>query len=279
MHGACATYQSSNSGSADPLSIDGSIGDLFRLYGEEYIRIYRPNLHQIKFIRAVRLCKTPALGGHAIKCNNCGHRLYIYHSCGHSQCPCCQSIKRAQWQDRLSNRLLKVPYTHTVFTLPHQLNVIARKYPKEIYNLLLRSAWQTVKTLSADPSNLGAIPGMVSILHTFGSDLKYHLHCHTLITFGGLNNNQWIWPRRKKKIASFREMCREFRSQFLVGLDEIIASLEFDNDRYKNIRNEIESIRWNVRSSYPTMQTELIENYLARYIVKRSRKGKGPVDL
>jgi len=187
-----------NSRPADQLSIDGSIGDLFRLYGEEYIRRYRPNLHQIKFILAVRLCKTPALSGHAINCKQCGHNIYIYHSCGHSQCPCCQSIKRAQWQDRLKNRLLKVPYTHTVFTLPHQLNRIARKYPKEIYNLLLRSAWKTVKKLASDPANLGAVPGMVSILHTFGSDMKYHLHCHTLITFGGLSNNQWIWPKHRK---------------------------------------------------------------------------------
>lgn len=39
-----------------------------------------------------------------------------------------------------------------------------------------------------------------------------------------------------------------------------------DLDMYKIIRSEIDSIRWNVRSSYPTMQTELIENYLAKYI-------------
>jgi hypothetical protein len=66
---------------------------------------------------------------------------------------------------------LAVPYTHTVFTIPHQLNKIAKQYPKQIYNLLLRSAWETVKQLSADPTNVGALPGMISVLHTFGSDI------------------------------------------------------------------------------------------------------------
>ncbi|MBK6816441.1 MAG: transposase [Saprospiraceae bacterium] len=31
-----------------------------------------------------------------------------------------------------------------------------------------------------------ATPGMTSILHTFGSDMKYHIHVHALVTFGGL---------------------------------------------------------------------------------------------
>ena len=76
--------------------------------------------------------------------------------------PLCQSIKRAQWQDRLGGKLLAVPYTHTVFTIPHQLNKIAKQYPKPIYNLLPGSAWKTVKQLGADPANLDALPGMVT---------------------------------------------------------------------------------------------------------------------
>ena len=43
--------------------MDKSIGDLFRKYAEDYIRIYKPPLHHIKLIRAIRVCKTPALGG------------------------------------------------------------------------------------------------------------------------------------------------------------------------------------------------------------------------
>ncbi len=223
-------------------------------------------MHWIKFIRAVRVCKTPALGGHKHRCKSCGHERFIYHSCGHSQCPLCQSIKRAQWQDRLRNKLLKVPYTHTVFTIPHQLNGLARRYPAQMYNVLLRSAWQTVKHLSDDPANLGALPGMVAVLHTFGSDMKFHLHAHCLITFGGLNNGQWIWPKRKRRLARYEKMCATFREIFLKKLDKLVHSGSITTSNYEQLRQDITHIRWNVRSSHPSMHTEQIEQYLARYI-------------
>ncbi|MBK6815751.1 MAG: transposase zinc-binding domain-containing protein [Saprospiraceae bacterium] len=65
-----------------------------RDHGEEYIRIYKPSIQQIKLIRAIRVCKTPALGGHVFICKDCGHKHFVYHSCGHSHCMICQSIKR-----------------------------------------------------------------------------------------------------------------------------------------------------------------------------------------
>ena len=91
----------------------------------------------------------------------------IYHSCGHSQCSICQSIKRAQWQDRLRKKLFAVPYIHTVFTIPHEMNKIARENSNEVYNILMRSSWMTVKQLTKDSNNVGALPGMVSVLHTY----------------------------------------------------------------------------------------------------------------
>ena len=41
--------------------------------------------------------------------------------------------------------MLDVPYVHTTFTLPHQLNNLARHNKKQIYALLLRSCAKTVK--------------------------------------------------------------------------------------------------------------------------------------
>jgi len=214
------------------------------------------------------VCKTPALGGQVLACKQCGEKKYIYHSCGHSQCPCCQSIKRLQWQDKVSARMLEVPYVHTTFTLPHELNGLARKNPTAIYGLLMRSAWQTIRKLSQDESNLGALPGMIAVLHTFGSDLKYHIHVHTLITFGGLTKSgAWQWPKRKKKLASFREMCSVFRSTFLKGLSELEKKGTVKiGTHFHRIMEDVTQKRWVVNNQYPTANTSLIENYLSRYI-------------
>jgi hypothetical protein len=110
------------------------------------------------------------------------------------------------------------------------------------------------------------MPGMISVLHTFGSDMKYHIHVHSLITFGGIKDHKWVWPQRKKKLASYRQMSREFREVFMVGLDKLIAGGEIVVVDYHSLRCEISKRRWNVRSNYPTLQTGLIESYLARYI-------------
>ena len=151
----------------------------------------------------------------------------------------CQSIKRAQWQDKLKDRLFKVPYVHTVFTIPHELNRMAKRYPKELYNLVLRSSWQTVKELASLDENIGALPGMVSILHTFGSDLKFHLHSHCLVTFGGFREGKWIWPKRKKKIAPYLAMCSNYKRIFINRLDLLVKSKVIIWPNYEELRKDI----------------------------------------
>lgn len=216
----------------------------------------------------MRICKTPALGGRVIICNQCQSRHYIYLSCGHSHCPLCQSIKREQWIDKLTRELYDVPYVHMIFTLPHELNGLIRNNQKIVYNLLMRSAWQTVKTLCNDSSNVGALPGMISVLHTFGSDMKYHVHCHCLVTFGGLSSDgQWHYPKRKAKLAKYRTINNRYKNLFIKGLGQLYANEQIDyhmtyNDLVKLVINK----KWVVHNTQPTIDTSILENYLARYI-------------
>lgn len=216
----------------------------------------------------MRICKSPALGGTAIVCKNCEHVHYRYYSCGHSHCPICQSIKREQWVDKLRTELYKVPYVHTTFTLPHQLNGLARENPSKIYSLLMRVAWKTIKQLSKDPKNIGAIPGMISVLHTFGSDMKYHIHVHCLITFGGLSESgEWIYPKRKYKLARYRELSSTYKSLFLSGLKKLYTKKDIQyHQSFEHLTLGLSKKRWVVHNTRPTMDTEVLENYLARYI-------------
>lgn len=175
--------QTSHCGHGYTIKDSGDIGRLFRQYGEKYIRSYRPNAWKIRLIKDIRKCRTVAMGGRRIECKSCNHQTYIFYSCGNSQCPICQGIKRLKWQDEMAAKLLKVPYVHSTFTLPHELNGLARNNQKAIYSLLMKTVWKVVKKLFANPKNVGGLPGMTSVLHTFGSDLKYHIHAHCLISF------------------------------------------------------------------------------------------------
>lgn len=134
----------------------------------------------------------------------------------------------------------------------------------------MRSAWLTIKSLCAKDENLGALPGMVSVLHTWGSDLKYHIHVHTLVTFGGLDSElKWCFPKRRNKLAGFRALCRTFKETFLEQLSE-----EYSNGKinyhlnYAKVEALVKDVRWVVNHQRPTANTFTIENYLAKYICR-----------
>lgn len=247
---------------------DNGIGDLFREHGERYIKVYKPPLIQIKLIRSIRICKTPALGGKVYVCKGCGHKKYVYYSCGNSRCPKCQGIKRMQWQDKLATKILKCPYQHITFTMPKKLNNLARHNPAEIYNILMRSAWHTVKKCSAKPKHLGAQPGAIMVLHTFGSDLKYHVHVHMLVTFGGIDKQgQWRWPKRKRKIIPYREMRKTYRSIFIKALKKQYSNLQ-TSIPWSDFKSLLNNKSWCVNAQPPTSETKVIQEYLGRYICR-----------
>ena len=180
----------------------------------------------------------------------------------------CQSIKREQWIDKLKIKLLKVPYCHVIFTIPHQLNGLAKANQSLIYNMILKVSWMTIRTVCKDNHNLGALPGMISVLHTFGSACNYHIHVHSLVTFGGVNNDEkWQYPIHNKRIAPFRQLCKTFKALFIVALTK-----EFQNGTVlyhlplNEILHDLITKRWVVHSTRPSLDTNIIENYLARYI-------------
>ena len=198
------SYSSSAKGGHSTTFIpqDNGIGKLFRDHGEAYITAYKPALQKIKLIRSIRICRTPHFGGTAYECKGCGKRKYVYFSCGNSQCPNCQGIKRLQWQDKLATKMLKVPYQHTcpvtkwlgvVFTMPHRLNSLAKNNPDALYNILMRSAWSSLKECADDTANLGGLPGVVMppIRQRFN-----HLNVHWTFILQSRNRSFiYVWVR------------------------------------------------------------------------------------
>jgi hypothetical protein len=260
-----AVHPTSNPDHADGTASGAGIGELFRQWGQAYINTYKPCKQHIKLIKSIQVCRTPAMGGVVMVCKDCGARHYIYKSCGHSHCMLCQSIKREQWMDRLNQRLLKVPYIHTTFTIPHQLNGLFRMNQRALYGALMKACWQTVKVVS---SAQGYTPGMTSVLHTFGSDMKYHIHVHALISLGGVDQTgQWQYPHKKNKIASFRVLCSTFKQMMISQIQQLEKTNQL---RYhlpvEEMLKEVAKVRWVVHSTRPTMDTTVIQSYLARYI-------------
>jgi hypothetical protein len=145
------------------------------------------NSWQLRTLGAIRRCRTAAMGGHTDACSDCGTWRISYNSCRNRHCPKCQGKQREQWLQKRAAELLPVPYFHVVFTLPDLLNPLALYQPRAVYDTLFEAAWETLLVFAKDKKHLGARPGMIAVLHTWGQTLSLHPHLHAIVPAGGLS--------------------------------------------------------------------------------------------
>jgi Transposase zinc-binding domain/Putative transposase len=197
------------------------VADIFRHRGPAWRASHagHVSLGQLKVMSAIERCRTAALGGHVERCEACAHLRISYNSCGNRHCPKCQAAAAKEWLADRQAELLPVPYFHVVFTLPGPIADIAYQNKTVVYDLLLKTAAETLITIAADPKHLGARIGLTAVLHTWGSALTHHPHAHIIVPGGGfsLDGQRWI-VRRPGFFLSVRVLSRLFRRLFLERL-------------------------------------------------------------
>jgi hypothetical protein len=197
-------------------------------HGEAFQARYGRHLsaQQQRVLRALAACRTAALGGHVEQCDVCAQEQIAYNSCRNRHCPKCQAGVRARWLEREASHLLPVEYHHVVFTLPAALAPVALQNARVLYNLLFAAVAETVQELAADPHYLGALVGLLAVLHTWGQNLHHHPHVHCVVTGGGLSCDgagqldaepHWV-ACRPGFFLPVRVLSRLFRGKFLAGL-------------------------------------------------------------
>jgi predicted Zn-ribbon and HTH transcriptional regulator len=150
------------------------VADIIRVHGSSFVernRSWLTWLH-LRVLFAIEHCRTAALGGHLDRCCQCGFEATSFNSCRSRHCPKCQTNARNKWIAERGKELLPVKYVHVVFTIPHELAWLALQNKKIVYDLLFRSSAATLLEIAADPKHLGAEIGFLSVLHTWGQNLR-----------------------------------------------------------------------------------------------------------
>ena len=200
------------------------VADIFRSHGAAWRQANAGHLSlgQLKAMAAIEACRTAELGGHVARCEDCGHTVISYNSCGNRHCPKCQGAAARAWLADREADLLPLPYYHVVFTLPSAIGAIAWQNKALIYGLLFKAASGTMLTIAADPKHLGARIGMTAVLHTWGSALTHHPHVHMIVPGGGLSpDGERFVPcrgRRRRFFLPVRVLSRLFRRLMLEKL-------------------------------------------------------------
>ncbi len=234
------------------------------------------NKHVQKVLHRLKICRTPALGYHVYRCRNddCAHVKYQYHSCRDRHCPNCGAVKKQQWIEARMQELLPVKYYHVVFTIPHELNSIVLSHRSLLFKLLFDASAQTLLQFAKNEKYLGALPGIISVLHTWGQQLSFHPHIHCIVSGGGIAADN-RWREAKKNDWQFlfpvKAMSIVYKTKFLQALKKMIDNGEVilpEKTNAKQLFNLLYRKNWMVYAKAPFGGPHSVIEYLGRYTHK-----------
>jgi hypothetical protein len=254
------------------------VADIFRASGPAYRALEEGHLSlgQLRVMSAIEACRTAALGGHVMRCEDCGYLDIAYNSCRNRHCPKCQAAAAYDWLQARRAELLPVPYYHVVFTLPAQIAGIAYTNKAVIYDALFKAASETLLTIAADPKHLGARIGVTMVLHTWGSPLIHHPHVHCVVPGGGISPDGQRWIScRSGYFLCVKVLSRLFRRLMCQRLIAAHAkgALQFFGENaalhhagaFQAFLKPLRRIDWVVYAKRPFAGPDQVLSYLARY--------------
>ena len=217
-------------------------------------------------------CRTEAMGAHTQRCPQDHYERTQYHSCHHRSCPRCAALPKAQWVEAQGERLLACDHYHVIFTLPHELLPLWQCNVRWFTDAFFRMVSETLQTLLGDERHLGAQPGMLLALHTWGRTLNYHPHIHCLVSGGGLSaTGQWRGIGNGF-LVPIRVLKPVYRGKWLSSLSAALerGQLRYpDRDtaaRWQRVLKSIARKAWNVRIQERYAHGRGVMLYLARYV-------------
>lgn len=190
----------------------------------DFLQEHNVSRQQLRTANAIRQCKTGSLGVNTSVCEECGHVEIHNSSCRNRHCPNCQAVLKDLWIDQRRSEVLDAKYFHIVFTVPHDLNSLFLANQKLLYSLLHQTASQTLLTLARDRKYLGATPGIIQVLHTWGQKLDYHPHLHCIVSGAGLSRDGKLRKCGNGFFIPAKAASKMFRGKFMASLKEYRAS-------------------------------------------------------
>ncbi len=140
-----------------------------------------------------------------------------------------------------------MPYYDVLFNLLAAVAAVARQNKAVVYDLLFRTAADTLLIIAADPKHLGAKIGLTAVLHTWGSAMTHYLHVHIVVPGGGLSPDgaRWIACRpgfflpvrvlsRLFRLLFLDRMAEAHRARRLLALDERGVTFRWKDYRARN---------------------------------------------
>lgn len=247
------------------------IAEIMRDHLGGYREKYRMSYEQTRAANDIMKCRTGALGGMIVACDQCGKWELRFQSCKNRHCPKCGAWDKAKWLERQKVWVLPVGYFQVVFTIDHVFNRLVWKNQVVMYNLVIRVAVAILKAYGQ--RYLGGEMGFSLVLHTWGQQMQRHVHVHFMVTGGALvkkrgGGDRWQLAE-KAYLFPVKLMSAEFRDAFVDGVRELMEEDELEGCEKEAVEQMIEEAEgkdWEVYIQPPVGGAEKLLDYLGRYV-------------
>lgn len=169
--------------------------DVFGRFLEDYVRQYGDPVSpsQRRAVSDILGCMTEAMGGKRYQCADCNESFWQYHGCRNRSCPKCHGQQILEWTEKRSAELIPCDYFHVVTTVPAELRGMFLAEQKCMYALLMKVSAGALCELALERRYLGAVPAIMSVLHTWTGQMLEHPHAHMLVSGGGVSADGKSW--------------------------------------------------------------------------------------
>ena len=242
----------------------GKIKTILEDHWNGFLKIYENKIRDNvkKEVEKVLKCKDTKYGFIELKCDKCNTTKKIGFTCKSRFCTSCGKIYTDNWIDNMLGNLINVKHRHIVFTIPEELRKffgIDRQRLKILPKCAARAVTSWMHSLNKKEE---FTPGIVTVIHTFGRDLKWNPHVHMMVTEGGKGNiTEW----RHIRHISYESLRKRWQK---ILLDEI-TSISGNTKEVKLLKNKL--YKEKDKGFYVYAKTEIksaktAAKYVGRYV-------------
>ena len=216
-------------------------------------------------------CKDTRYGYIELRCEKCNEIKKIGFTCKSRFCTSCGKVYVDNWIESMLAKLINVRHRHIVFTIPEELRIYFGR-DRDKLKIPPQCAAKAVTSWMRDLNKSEEfIPGIVTVIHTFGRDLKWNPHVHMMVTEGGTGNKS-AW--RHIRYLSYESLRKRWQKLLLDNLEELVGnkseakklknSLYIDKDKgfYVHAKTQIKSAK---------IAAKYIGRYVGRPAIAESR--------
>ena len=242
----------------------GKIKIILEDHWHGFLKIYENKIRSNvkKEVEKVLKCKDTKYGFIELKCDKCNTKKKIGFTCKSRFCTSCGKIYTDNWIDNMLGNLINVKHRHIVFTIPEELRKffgIDRQRLKILPKCAARAVTSWMHSLNKKEE---FTPGIVTVIHTFGRDLKWNPHVHMMVTEGGKGNiTEW----RHIRHISYESLRKRWQK---ILLDEI-TNISGNTKEVKLIKNKLykEKVKgFYVHAKMEIKSAKIAAKYVGRYV-------------